>query len=80
MLTYRRPSAFRLFMLFFALVTGLTVVLGAMLAQAQARSVQQYTFTKVADSVEDGFDPVPPAAIRAGLVATLVRGGLPWPS
>jgi hypothetical protein len=41
----------------FALATGLTIVLGAMLSDAQAQTATQYTFTKVADSVEDGFDP-----------------------
>ena len=57
MLTYRRPSAARIFALVFALVTGLTMVLGAMLSDAQAQTAGGYTFTKVADSVEDGFDP-----------------------
>jgi virginiamycin B lyase len=36
MLTYRRPSAMRLFALVFALVVGLAVLLGAMLSAAQA--------------------------------------------
>ena len=57
MLTYRRPSALRLFALVFALVTGLAVVFGAMLSDAHAQAGGGYTFTKVADSVEDGFDP-----------------------
>ena len=57
MLSYRRQSALRLFALVFALVAGLAIVLGAMLSDAQAQSAPQYTFTKVADSVEDGFDP-----------------------
>jgi len=44
----------------FALVAGLGIALGAMLSEARAQTVPpapQYTFTKVADSVEDGFDP-----------------------
>jgi hypothetical protein len=57
MLTYRRPSALRLFALVFALVAGLALALGAMLSGAQAQSAPQYTFTKVADSATDGFDP-----------------------
>jgi hypothetical protein len=55
MLTYPRSSALRLFALVFAVVAGLAIVLGAMLSAAQA--APQYTFTKVADSAEDGFDP-----------------------
>jgi hypothetical protein len=43
--------------LVFALVTGLALALGALLSDAQAQSDAGYTFTKVADSVEDGFDP-----------------------
>jgi len=39
------------------LVAGLSVVLGAVLSEAQAQTAPQYTFTKAADSVEDGFDP-----------------------
>ncbi len=60
MLTYRRRSALRLFALVFALVAGLAIALGAMLSDARAQTVPpapQYTFTKVADSAEDGFDP-----------------------
>ena len=57
MLTYRRRSDLRLLALVFALVAGLAIVLGAMLSEAQAQATPQYTFTKVADSVEDGFDP-----------------------
>jgi hypothetical protein len=57
MLTNIRPSAWRLFALASALVTGLAIVLGAMLSDARAQTAPQYTFTKVADSVEDGFDP-----------------------
>jgi hypothetical protein len=57
MLTYQRSSAWRLFALVFALVAGLAIVLGAMLSDAQAQAAPQYTFTKVVDSAEDGFDP-----------------------
>jgi hypothetical protein len=57
MLTYQRSSALRLFVLVFALVVGLAIVLGAMFSDAQAQSAPQYTFTKMADSAEDGFDP-----------------------
>ena len=57
MLTYRRPSALRLLALVFALVTGLALALGAIRSGAQAQTDAGYTFTKVADSVEDGFDP-----------------------
>jgi hypothetical protein len=60
MLTYRRRTAWRLFALVFALVAGLAIALGAMLSDARAQTAPpapQYTFTKVADSVEDGFDP-----------------------
>ena len=55
--SHRPPSALRLFAMLFALAAGLAVVLGAMLSDAQAQATGQYTFTKVADSVEDGFDP-----------------------
>jgi hypothetical protein len=44
----------------FGLVAGLAIALGAMLSDARAQTAPpapQYTFTKVADSVEDGFDP-----------------------
>jgi hypothetical protein len=60
MLTYRRRSALWLFALVFGLVAGLAIALGAMLSDARAQTAPpapQYTFTKVADSVEDGFDP-----------------------
>src|SRR5918997_521921 len=60
MLAYRRRSALRPFTLVFALVAGLAIALGAMLSDARAQTASpapQYTFTKVADSVEDGFDP-----------------------
>jgi hypothetical protein len=57
MLTYPRSSALRLFALLFALVAGLAIALGARLSAAQAQATPQYTFTKVADSAEDSFDP-----------------------
>ena len=57
MLTYRRSSALRLFILVFAGVAGLAIVLGATLSGARAQSTSQYTFTRVADSAADGFDP-----------------------
>ena len=57
MLSYRRRSAWRLFAMVFALAAGLVIVRGAMLSEAQAQTVPQYTFTKVADSVEDDFAP-----------------------
>ena len=52
-----RSSAVRLFVLVFALVAGLAIALGAMLSAAQAQAAPQYTFTRVADSAEDGFSP-----------------------
>src|SRR5829696_2898418 len=52
-----RSSAVRLFALVFALVSGLAIALGAMLSAAQAQAAPQYTFTRVADSAEDGFSP-----------------------
>jgi streptogramin lyase len=39
MITYRRPSALRLFALFFALVAGLAIALGAMLSTAQSAPI-----------------------------------------
>jgi hypothetical protein len=54
---YEWPSALRLFAVVLALVGGLAMALGAMLSTAQAQTAPQYTFTKVADSAEDGFDP-----------------------
>ena len=57
MLTYQRSSALRLSALVFALMVGLAILLGAMLPAAQAQAAPQYTFTRVADSAEDGFDP-----------------------
>jgi len=58
MLTHQRSSNLRLFALVVALVAGLAIVLGAMLSDAQAQTAPpQYTFTKVADSAGDGFDP-----------------------
>ena len=52
-----RTSVVRLFALLLALVAGLGIALGAMLSAAQAETLGQYDFTKVADSAEDGFDP-----------------------
>src|SRR3712207_7527502 len=52
-----RPSIVRLSALVFALVAGLAIVLGPTLSAAQAETLGQYNFTKVADSAEDGFDP-----------------------
>src|SRR5215207_7015913 len=60
MLTHQRSSNLRLLVIVFALVVGLAIALGAMLSEARAQTAPpapQYTFTKVADSVEDGFDP-----------------------
>jgi hypothetical protein len=57
MVTHRRPSALRSLALSLALLTALSLVLGAVLSDARAQTAPQYTFTKVADSVEDGFDP-----------------------
>ena len=57
MVTHRRPCALRSLALMFALLAGLSLVLGAVLSDARAQTAPQYTFTKVADSVEDGFDP-----------------------
>jgi hypothetical protein len=51
MLTYERSSALRLFALVFAVVAGLAILLAA------PAYAQEYNFTKVADSTEDGFDP-----------------------
>ncbi len=65
MLTNRRPSALCLLALVFALMTGLAVVHGAMLSNAQAQATGGYTFTKVADSTEDGFVGFGCAAINA---------------
>ena len=64
MFTYRPMSVLRLFALMFALVTGLAVLLGVMLSDAQAQAVGGYTFTKVADSVEDNFVSFGCAAIN----------------
>jgi hypothetical protein len=53
-----RSQVLRLFAMVFALMAGLAIVLGAMLSGAQAQAATpQYTFTKVADSDEDDFDP-----------------------
>src|SRR5215217_7181595 len=57
MLTYQGSSALRLFILVFTLVAGLAILLGAMLSVARAQAASQYTFTKVADSAGDVFDP-----------------------
>lgn len=57
MLSYPRRSTWRLFAMVFALAAGLGIVLGAMLSEARAQTAPQYTFTKVADSVEDDFAP-----------------------
>ena len=51
MLTHERSSALRLFALAFALVAGLAMLLAA------PAYAQEYNFTKVADSAEDGFAP-----------------------
>ena len=64
MLTYRRPSILRLSAMVVALATGLAVVLGAPLSKAQAQPAEGYTFTKVADSSEDGFFSFGCAAIN----------------
>jgi hypothetical protein len=64
-LTHRRPAALRVFALVFALMTGLAVVLGAMLSDTQAQTAGGYTFTKVADSTEDGFVSFGCAAINS---------------
>jgi hypothetical protein len=57
MVTHRRPSALRTLALMFALLAALCLVLGAMLSDVQAQTAPHYTFTRVADSTEDGFDP-----------------------
>ena len=57
MFTHRPASVLRTLALLLVLLTGLSVALGAILSDARAQSAPQYTFTKVADSVEDGFDP-----------------------
>jgi hypothetical protein len=57
MVTHRRPSVLRSSALMFALLTALGLVLGAVLSDARAQTAPQYTFTKVADSTEDSFDP-----------------------
>ena len=62
---HRRPSALRSFAMLFALAAGLAIVLGAMLSDAQAQTTPQYTFTKVADSAEDGFVSFGCAAINS---------------
>src|SRR3712207_8425149 len=60
MLTTRGHSALPLFPFVFPFVPGLAIALGALLSDVRAQTAPpalQYTFTKVADSVEDGFDP-----------------------
>jgi hypothetical protein len=57
MFTHRRPFVLRTLALMLALLTGLSVALGAILSDARAQAAPQYTFTRVADSVADGFDP-----------------------
>ncbi len=52
MLMYERSSALRLFALVFAVVAGLATLLAA-----PAYAQEEYSFTKVADSAEDGFAP-----------------------
>ena len=52
-----RSQALRLVALVIAVVAALAIALGAMLSAAQAETLGDYTFTKVADSAEDGFDP-----------------------
>ena len=47
------------------MITGLAVMLGAMLSDAQAQTAGGYTFTKVADSTEDGFVSFGCAAINS---------------
>jgi hypothetical protein len=51
MLTHERSTALRRFALVFAVVAGLAILLAA------PAYAQEYNFTKVADSTEDGFDP-----------------------
>jgi hypothetical protein len=55
MLRQQRSSIPRAFALVIAVVAGFAIALGAMRSAAQA--APQYTFTKVADSAQDGFDP-----------------------
>jgi len=57
MFTHRRPPVLRTLALILALLTGLSVALGAVLSDAGAQTALQYTYTRVADSVEDGFEP-----------------------
>jgi hypothetical protein len=57
MVTHSRPSVPGSLALMFALLTALGLVLGAVLSDAWAQTAPQYTFTKVADSTADGFDP-----------------------
>jgi hypothetical protein len=64
MLTHRRPSVLRSLPLSLALLTALSLVFGAVLSDARAQTAPQYTFTKVADSVENGFVSFGCAAIN----------------
>lgn len=57
MLRQPRSSTPRVFALVIAVVAGLAIALGATLSAAQAQAAPQYTFAKVADSAQDGFDP-----------------------
>jgi hypothetical protein len=71
MMTHRRPTTLRSLALMFALLAGLSLVLGAVLSDARAQTAPQYTFTKVVDSVEDGFDP-----FNFGCAAINTRGDI----
>jgi hypothetical protein len=71
MFTHRRPPVLRPLALLLALLTALSVALGAALSDARAQFAPQYTFTKVADSVDDGFDPN-----RLGCAAINERGDI----
>jgi hypothetical protein len=53
----KRSQVLRLFVLGVAVVAALAIALGTMLSAAQAETLGDYDFTKVADSTEDGFDP-----------------------
>jgi hypothetical protein len=53
----KRSQVLRLIALGVAVVAALAIALGTMLSAAQAETLGDYDFTKVADSTEDGFDP-----------------------
>ena len=53
----KRSQPLHLFVLGFSVVAALALALGTMLSAAQAETLGDYDFTKVADSTEDGFDP-----------------------